>query len=238
MNTADARNGPGTVPKSSPISPESKARDFAQIRKMLSVERFESHRRTEVESDDIIFLRHQWNAKISEDFYGPLQVLEVVLRNRLDCAISLKVKNPQWLTEVPPWLRANERNTILKAHQFLIRHNRPTTQARVIQEMSFGFWTSLLNGKYETLFHSIGAAVFPGMPRPIRTRSVASIRFESIRSLRNRIFHFRRIWHRRNLSQDFNEVLEAINWCDPDARRLLLPPDALAKFLQTLAGRP
>jgi hypothetical protein len=226
------------VHKSSPLSPESKAWDYVLIRKILSVARFESHRRTEVESDEKIFSRHQWNARISEDFYGPLQVLEVVLRNRLDYAISLKMEDPGWLTKIPQWLRANERKTILKAHRFLTSHNRPATQARMIQEMSFGFWTSLLNGKYETLFHSIGAEAFPGMPRSTRTRSAASIRFESIRSLRNRIFHFRRIWHRLNLAQDFYDILEAISWCDPDARRLLLPPDALTKFLQTLATRP
>jgi hypothetical protein len=238
MNATDARNGPGTVPKPLSISPESKAPDFALIIKMLSVDRFESNRRTEVESDATIFSRYQWNAEISENFYGPLQVLEVVLRNSFERAISLKIKDSQWLTKIPEWLRSSEQEAIRKAHQFLLDRNRPTTQARVIQEMSFGFWTSLLNGKYETLFHSIGAEAFPGMPRPIRTRSVASIRFESIRSLRNRIFHFRRIWHRPNLEQDHSDILEAISWCNPDARRLLLSSATVSRFLEMLARRP
>lgn len=112
------------------------------------------------------------------------------------------------------------------------------TQPRVVQEMSFGFWTSLLNGRYEPLFHAIGAQVFPGMPRRERTRGHASHRFEAIRGLRNRIFHFRRIWNRPDLQCDFDQLTEAISWVNPDARRLLLPEGADNKFAAVLALRP
>lgn len=237
MNTTDARNGPGTVPPTSTTLTESKAKDFLLIKKALSVERFESHRKNATESDETVFARYQWNAAVCEHFHGPLRILEVVLRNSFNDAISGRVKDPNWLTKVPQWPRENERQAIVAAHDFLRDRNRSITQARVVQEMSFGFWTSLLNSTYETLFHGIGAQVFPGMPRSQRTRANASNRFESIRALRNRIFHFRRIWNRSNLGQDYNEILEAIEWVNTDARRLLLTPDAVSKFLVAVAAR-
>jgi hypothetical protein len=226
------------VSQPSPTSAESKAQDFALIKRALSIARFESHRKSADESDEVVFARYQWNAEICEDFYAPLRILEVVLRNGFDEAIATRSKNVNWLTEVPQWLQPNGKGDVIAAHEFLKERNRPITQARVVQEMSFGFWTSLLNSKYETMFHSIGAQVFPGMPRSGRTRAAASARFEDIRALRNRIFHFRRIWNRADLEQDYNRILEAIEWVNLDARRLLLPADAVGKFLSTLARRP
>ena len=209
------------------------------IRKALSAERFESYRKQPGDSDETIFLRYQWNASVCEGFYSPLRLLEVVLRNSFDRSLSERAGiGPNWLTTVPQWLQENGRADVGKAHDFLTQRRMAITQPRMVQEMSFGFWTSLLNSRYETLFHGIGAKVFPGMPKPIRTRAIASVRFEEIRTLRNRIFHFRRIWNRPNLSKDYNEILESIEWVNPDARRLLLPPDSAARFLEVLARQP
>jgi hypothetical protein len=238
MNTTNARNGPGTVPQQSGHPEKSKEDDFGLIKKALSNERFESHRRDANEPDDTVFARYQWNAVICEHFYSPLRILEVTLRNSFDQAIAMRTKDGNWLTKVPGWLRESEQADVQEAHKFLTERRRTVTQPRVVQEMSFGFWTSLLNGRYEPLFHGIGAHVFPGMPRPQRTRGNASHRFESIRTLRNRIFHFRRIWNRTDLQADYDQILEAISWVNPDARRLLLPEGAEAKFAAVLALRP
>lgn len=238
MSTTNARNGPGTVALASADLGISKVNDFDLIKKALSIERFESHRRQSNEPDEIVFARYQWNAVICEHFYGPLRTLEVALRNSFDQAIAARTKDANWLTKIPEWLRESEREDIRKAHAFLNDRNRTITQARVVQEMSFGFWTSLLNGRYETLFHGIGATVFPGLPRSQRTRGNASHRFESIRTLRNRIFHFRRIWNRPNLQGDYDQILEAIAWVNPDARRLFIPNGAETRFSETLAKRP
>lgn len=237
MSTTNARNGPGTVAQPSPKEIKSKE-DFALIKKALSAERFESHRAQANESDEIVFERYQWNAVICEHLYSPLRILEVVLRNSFDQAIATRTKDGNWLTKIPGWLRTNEQEDVQAAHDFLNERKRTVTQARVVQEMSFGFWTSLLNGRYETLFHGVGAHVFPGMPKSQRTRGNASHRFESIRTLRNRIFHFRRIWNRPDLQGDYDQILEAIDWVNPDGRRLLLPDGAENKFSAVLAKRP
>ncbi len=221
----------------SSFSEKSKAQDIALIKKALSVERFESHRKDATDSDEMVFARYQWNAAICENFYAPIRVLEVVLRNSYNDAIAAKTSNQDWLTTIPVWLKDSGKSDVIVAHEYLKERKKPITQARVVQEMSFGFWTSLLNSRYETLFHAIGAKVFPGIPRTIRTRAEASQRFERIRLLRNYIFHFRRIWNRPDLQLDFRLILEAIDWVNPDARRLLLPSDVESKYAEIFSKR-
>ena len=150
---------------------------------------------------------------------------------------AIRVKNPNWMLHDPGWFQEQAKEKWDKAHATLAeRSTRPITHDRVVQELSFGFWTSLLNSKYETLFHGIGAKVFPCMPSP--TRKVALARFESIRGLRNRIFHFRRIWNRPDLIKDHEEILEAIGWINPEACRLLLSGNIRAEFAAIVALRP
>ena len=211
--------------------------DYALIRKALSGARFESHRNLAGDSDDLIFVRYQWHAALCEHFYTPLQILEVALRNSFNDAM-MPIFGTDWLTATPQWLRKNERDDVSKSYQFLQERSRPITQDRMVQEMSFGFWVSLLNSEYETLFHKLGSRVFPGLPKSSRTRSVVSNRFNMIRQLRNRIFHFRRIWNRPDLEKDYDQILEAIEWVNMDARRLLLPGDSVTKFLQVLGTKP
>jgi hypothetical protein len=223
----------------SPVASQNQADDLALVKSAISLDRFESHRASSSDSDETVFRRYRWNAMICEHFYAPLRILEVVTRNSFDAAISSKLGNPHWLTSVPQWLQPNGRDDVKYSLDTLAERSRPITQGRMVQEMSFGFWVSLLNSKYETLYHGIGARVFPGMPPgPKRTRAEALKRFENIRILRNRIFHCRRIWNRLNLEQDYNQILEAIEWVNTDARRLLLPSDAVSKFLTAMASRP
>jgi hypothetical protein len=211
---------------------------MALIKAALSAERFDSHRLASDETDERVFLRYQWNAEVSECYYAPLRVLEVVLRNRFDLGVAANFRNPDWLLAVPGWLGETGQQDVRKAHAYLAERGREVTQARMVQEMSFGFWTSLLNGRYESLFHALGARVFPGLPRAMRTRANASRRFESIRLLRNRIFHFRRIWNRPDLAGDFDRIVEAIHWVDPRAGNLLLPVDARNRLHELLQRRP
>jgi len=211
---------------------------MALIKTALSLERFESHRAGLLEPDEIVFLRYQWNAELSECYFAPLRVLEVVLRNGFNQAIAANFRNPDWLTAIPPWLLVSGQESVRNAQQYLRERSRPVTQARVVQEMSFGFWTSLLNGRYESLFHAVSTRVFPGMPRAMRTRANASRRFENIRLLRNRIFHFRRIWNRPDLPGDFARILEAIDWVNPHARRLLLSESGRKRLDEVLARKP
>ena len=85
-------------------------------------------------------------------------------------------------------------------------------EPRLVAEMSFGFWTSLLDSRYETLWHKIIGDVFPHMPRTIRTRGEASRRMNAVRKLRNAAFHHHSIWHWKDLKQQHEEIQTLTGW--------------------------
>jgi hypothetical protein len=219
--------------------PKSKEEDFVLIKKALSQARFESYRETADEADEVLFARYQWNAEVSECFYATLTVLEVLMRNRLSEAIAVNFRNPNWLTSAAAWLGDEQKNDVEEGIRYLAKRGHPITQDRMVQEMSFGFWTSLLSRHYEVLiFRNIAAGAFPGMTRAMRTRDNVSRRIESIRKLRNRIFHFRRIWNRLDLLAEFDGILEAIDWLNPKAKELLIPAQCRARFVEMLNRKP
>ncbi|HKK10318.1 MAG TPA: hypothetical protein VJ939_05745, partial [Bacteroidales bacterium] len=70
-----------------------------------------------------------------------------------------------------------------------MREKKAIATGRVIAELSFGFWTSLFDSRFEkTLWKNLRLA-FPNCPKHIRQRKTMSSKFNGIRKLRNRIFH-------------------------------------------------
>ena len=105
---------------------------------------------------------------------------------------------------------------------------KPIASGRVVAELQFGFWTSLLDVRYERkLWQRILKSAFPYMPGRIRTRHFLSGRFQNLRRLRNRVFHHEPLWNWPNLMQRHNEAREALGWMCPEFRDLT---DAIDRF--------
>ena len=85
----------------------------------------------------------------------------------------------------------------------------------MISELSFGFWTSLLDSKFErTLWKKLRLS-FPNCPKAIRKRKTMSSKFNGIRKLRNRIFHHEPVtWNIDVIRNYRDEIIEAIDWLD------------------------
>src|ERR1019366_4080134 len=97
---------------------------------------------------------------------------------------------------------------------------------RIVSQLTFGFWVSLLNGRYEqVLWPRMLLPAFPNMPRTIRTRKTLSTRFHEIRALRNRVFHHERISHWPNLARCHDDILETLDWINPGLREVLASID-------------
>jgi hypothetical protein len=226
------------VTSQSPHSSKSKE-DYDLIKRSISATRFESQRYTPADSDELIFARHEWNAALSEAFYIPLQVLEVVLRNRFNDAFIGNFQNPHWLLGDLGWLQQAELDYIAKAKKYISERNKPLTQDRMVEELSFGFWTSLLNRKHEDrIFRPMAVRIFPHVHASFRTRNAIAPRFEKIRKFRNTIFHYHRITQYPNLLSNLDEIVEALSWLNRDAPRLLIPSDARQRLASILSRAP
>lgn len=195
---------------------------FLSLRMSLSNERLDAYRKSSSDDELLLFSRYAWNILLSEALYPALHGLEIALRNNMHDAIESHTGNPMWLDSGPSVLLPDEIVKVQSAEQELIKSRKPVEAGRLVAELNFGFWTSLLNARYErVIWPRLLQSVFPGMPRTIRTRKILSTRFNNLRQLRNRVFHHEPIWHYHNLSQGHSELLEAIYWLNPELREAI-----------------
>lgn len=54
-------------------------------------------------------------------------------------------------------------------------------------------------------------------------------RLNEIRRLRNRVFHYEPIWHRRDLGQSHDEIVETVGWLNQAAREVLVATDRFSQ---------
>ncbi|MCC6506095.1 MAG: hypothetical protein IT475_11695 [Aquimonas sp.] len=198
-----------------------------QLLLALSTERLSSYLRQAPQAalDAQHVGRYAWNMLLSESLYPSLQMLEIVLRNTVHNSAKNEFGRDDWF-DVPGLLRTNETDAIRNAKNVLNRKNRATEPSRIVAELSFGFWTSLLDRRYEqTLWPKMLTSAFPYIPRKLRTRKDISARINALRALRNRVFHHEPIWHWQDLTQKHHELIEAIAWISPAARDLVSTVD-------------
>jgi hypothetical protein len=192
--------------------------DFpALLRKAISHERLDAYRqRVSGGSDLNLFVHYTWNIALCESLYPALQGLEVALRNSIHDAATTAYRTEFWFDDPHAIPHPREQDTVRKAKEALLRDRKPPEAGRVIAELSFGFWTSLFDVRYEQiLWPRLLKAVFPFIPRHIRTRKTLSKRLHRVRHLRNRVFHHEPIWHWRDLVQQHAELCETIGWINP-----------------------
>jgi hypothetical protein len=189
------------------------------IDRIISKERIEPyliHHQADLEK---AMLHYKGNILISESFYPLLAVLEIGLRNSIDYQLTKRFNDRHWYENME-FIRIATRfqiNKISDAKSNILSEKKEITPGRIISELSFGFWTSLFDVRFEmTLWKSL-RLTFPNCPKQIRQRKTMSSKFNSIRKLRNRIFHHEAIsWNLSVLDKYKLELIEGIEWLDKD----------------------
>jgi len=202
--------------------------DFAtQLFKALSHERLTAYQNRVTGNGQLnLFSHYAWNMALSESLYPTLQALEITLRNAIYDAARDHFKRDDWFDDRAIIHYYFNTQSIAKAKETLQRKRKPLDPGRIIAELTFGFWTSLFDKRYEQmLWHKIIKNTFPHMPKTDRTRQNLSQRFNKIRNLRNRVFHHEPIWYWRDLQQQHQDILEALGWISPEMRELVLTVD-------------
>ena len=208
--------------------------DFAtKLLMALSSERIGAYRdRMSEDGDANLFAHYAWNIALSESLYPSLQILEVVLRNSIHQAVCQDCGQADWYDD-GTIINIKEKDAVGKAKKTLAGMNKPIEPGRIIAELSFGFWTTLMDRRYEQiLWPKLLKPCFPYMPRHLRTRKNVSGRFERIRRLRNRIFHHEPIWYWHDLEKQHQDILEAIAWIEPAARDFVAVIDKFTDVYQ------
>ena len=163
--------------------------------------------------------RYLWNIQLSESLYPALQGVEVTLRNSIHKAAAENFGGAGWLDSV---LVNPEQQHLQAARERLQSQNRDTGNDNLLPELSFGSWVGLFHSRYEgILWPQMLRAVFPYMPRQLRTRQGIFQRLRRTRRLRNRVFHYEPIWYWNNLEGYHREILELIRWINPEMAGLV-----------------
>jgi hypothetical protein len=109
----------------------------------LSVERFETYL-VHANGDKCKALQlYTWNTAISASFYGPLQALEVTLRNAMNRELS-NAYGIDWYDNTALKLDAGSLGRVEKAKEELEKERYVIDPPHMVANLSFGFWVSLL----------------------------------------------------------------------------------------------
>ena len=166
------------------------------------------------------------NTALSAAFYGPLQGLEVALRNAMHRQLTARY-GADWYDNPAAGLDTGGLSRIDEVKQELKRSGQMVRPGRIVAGLSFGFWVSLLRSggriasagrkaDYETtLWRPALRGAFPH--RESLTRKQAHGPLEHLRTLRNRIAHHEPIFRRR-LDKDYQSILDVTDWISPEVR--------------------
>ena len=189
------------------------------VERIISKERLEPYLKRHNNDLEKALNHYKINILISQSFYPVLAILEVGLRNSINYQLTRKFNDENWFDNIEYIKIASKFHTdrITNARANILSEKKAITAGRIISELSFGFWTSLFDLKFErTLWKNLRLA-FPNCPKEIRKRKTMSSKFNGIRKLRNRIFHHEAISWNLNVLQTYKtEIIEGINWLDKD----------------------
>jgi hypothetical protein len=190
---------------------------FTNLLKSLSSKRFSGYSSAKGSQLDA-FAKYLWNVNLCESLYPCFQLLEIAFRNKVHFQIGAAIGDPTWLINQHGFIHQEDQDAIKKGKESLATANSPITEDYLVSEMKFGFWTTLLNSRYERLWPRIITPVFPNMPNTMRTRADASILMNRVRHLRNEALHHHSIWHWGDLKDRHKQMRSVIDYiCAPSS---------------------
>lgn len=180
--------------------------------KFLSAERLAGYYQLARGNRPVGILLYERNTELSEALYGVVQNLEVVLRNAIHNAIAERFGAANWYDSIG--LAQTEIDSIQRAKDSIVEQGHLATPGRIVAELNFGFWVRLTGWPYEkSLWVKYLWRIFPLKVK----RPALHNRLLNLKTLRNRIAHHERIiGGKRDLTRDYEELLETISWLNTD----------------------
>ena len=183
---------------------------------------------------------HVWNTGVSAAFYGPLQGLEVPLRNAMHSRLADRY-GEAWYDNDNAGLDRGARERIAGARAELARDGHGDDRHRIVAALSLGFWVSLLGpggrlgdghkANYEmTLWRLALRGAFAHCAN--LNRKQAHRPLNTLRTLRNRIAHHEPIFA-RDLTRDHERILEVAEWISPATRAWIAHHSRVPSMLRT-----
>lgn len=206
------------------------ADEFGMLQAIASYARIEPYLTVCLGDQSAAVRLYSWNIQVSAAFQAPLGCLEVAYRNALHYRLSTLFGRGDWWLAPDIRLHHTAQRMVADAIDELQRRRRRPTPGRVVAELPFGFWVSLLGSgtDYETrLWRPALRHAFPsyrGRRAPLHRE------FDGVRRLRNRIAHHEPI-HRRDLVADHERIVRLLGYISPEYMAWVLLNDRVPEVL-------
>ncbi|WNJ87965.1 hypothetical protein [Bosea sp. 685] len=167
---------------------------------------------------------YTWNTAVSAAFYGPLQGLEIALRNAMHRELAA-LYGVDWYDNPATGLDMGSLNRISAARSDLRRDGYADDPPHIVAALSFGFWVALLGaggrlvvgGKANYEMTVWRPAVFRAFPHVKISRKAAHAPLDYLRTFRNRIAHHEPILD-RHLAADYASLQQVAGWISPQTQ--------------------
>ena len=176
-------------------------------------------------------MHYKANLRLAESLYISLSVFEVTLRNALSRELRNMAGKDDWfdIFYTNPNLQSLVPE-IDKAKAQIRNRGENVNTDKLISELTFGFWVMLLNNQYERVLWKSLRKAFPNLPKKDRQRKNVSAPCNTLRRLRNRIFHQEAIcWDLYYLTCLHDNLVTVLGWMNEDIQQWLKPIDPFDK---------
>lgn len=177
-----------------------------------------------------------WNAELCQEFYLPIQMTEVSLRNSLHTRLQT-IFEDNWFTD-PSFVSAvperSQREIRDVANFERAKRGVGFTVDHVVAGMSFGFWLSLLNAPMTNrIWRGNIRPIFPNLPHHLGQPDVHE-RLEKLRLFRNAVMHHYAIFDKAP-GIEWENMKVILGWiCQPSVKLMI----QLADPKKVLSAKP
>lgn len=195
---------------------------FFGLEESLSLERFQRYLGACEGDRKLALSLYAHNSAVSAALYLPLQILEISMRNSFHRAFANRYGD-WWFDEPRVITDVFQRRKISEAQIDLVKDGKPLTPSRIVASLTFGFWTSCLSARYETVLWRRArlSANFTLNGDAPPKRNQLNRMLTPIRILRNRIAHYEPILY-WNLPKHYRNMVSLVSRLSPAASEWLI----------------
>lgn len=192
----------------------------AELKAGISDPRLERYRRPAEASDFDMLVNYYWNMALADALHCSLATDEILLRNTIHTTLSKYVGRGDWYDR-DDLLEDGQREDRDTAKNHIATRGKAASPERVVAQLTFGFWVTLMSNRYNERFWRPDLATppnlkvaFPYAPAKSRRNDIQS-KYYAANNLRNLAFHHEPIFDLRSLADDYRRTYEGIGWIDP-----------------------
>lgn len=158
------------------------------------------------------------NLKLCKNYYIPLSLTEIALRNSLNNFFKIRVCE-NWIFD-KEFIKPQHQYKIDLSIKMLQQKHKEISQDNIIAELSFGFFVTFFKQPYQQYFRykdlkSIFPKLVSSKDKKINRHYVFT-KLNKIRLFRNKVFHHNKIINKIEYQNMMNEISQILKFFDPE----------------------